>query len=133
MSGSRPRRIVSAPWVDLTAAILRDVPRLDGALCAGRAGAFDGHDGRDGPGTQSARALCARCPALPACTEWVSRTAASRRPRGVVAGQWRGSMTADERGGHDATTTKDATTADQRTKHVTPQQITPEYDSEKCN
>lgn len=91
MSATR-RRIDGAPWLALTAAILRDMPRLNGALCAGQAGAFDGDDGRDGPGTQSARALCARCPALEPCAAWFEGQTSWLRPTGVVAGRWRGSM-----------------------------------------
>lgn len=89
-SGPARRRLISAPWVDLAAAVLRDVPRLNEALCAGQSAAFDGRDGRDGPGTQSARALCARCPALRECGEWIDAQTPWRRPRGVVAGKWRG-------------------------------------------
>ncbi|MBB2990263.1 hypothetical protein FHR72_001731 [Mycolicibacterium iranicum] len=110
MTGPRRRTIVGAPWITLLAAILRDVPRLDGALCAGQPGVFDGRDGRDGEHTREAIALCAQCPAHTACSEWWGTLGVPRRPRGVVAGRWRGS-TSDDADVGDAAATTNAVTA----------------------
>lgn len=55
--------------------VLSGVPRLDGALCIGRADLFDPkaeHEDRLTVAERHdrARAVCAGCPALDACTEW---------------------------------------------------------------
>jgi Transcription factor WhiB len=70
--------------VGLLAEILRRIPRLPGALCAGRPADFDCHDG---VGIEAAKALCHRCPALSACRTW---TQTRRRGElvGVIAGEY---------------------------------------------
>lgn len=85
---SPPKRL-GAPWVELIAAILRGVPKLDGALCADQPHAFDVDDGPDGERTRTAVGLCQRCDALPACAAWVDTLHRTRVPRGVTAGRYR--------------------------------------------
>lgn len=86
MSRSRRR---AAGWLELTAAILRGVPKLRGALCADRPHTFDVDDGPDGERTRTAVGLCQRCDALPACAAWVDTLHRTRVPRGVTAGRYR--------------------------------------------
>ena len=76
-------------WLALTAKILRRVPSLRGALCAGRPEMFDGAGGRHSESTRAAIALCRQCPALHACETWADTLPQSWRPPGVVAGRYR--------------------------------------------
>ncbi|WP_205874445.1 WhiB family transcriptional regulator [Mycobacterium camsae] len=76
---------MTAPWVELTAAVLSGVPKLPGALCAGRSELFDG-DTDDA--TARAAELCRRCPARDPCGAW-AETLAHNRAHGVLAGQRR--------------------------------------------
>lgn len=70
-------------WLPLLAAVLRDTPRLPGALCRGRHRLFDADGQHDVSG---ALELCGRCPARGPCAEWASREPAYRLT-GVLAGQ----------------------------------------------
>jgi hypothetical protein len=83
---TRARRVrLDAPaWLVLAAEVLREAPRLPGALCSGRGTLFDGDDtaSRD-----AAVALCQRCPALPDCRDWLAALPRSSRPPGVVFGK----------------------------------------------
>ena len=57
-------------YVDLLIELLRDMPRMDGALCYGRAKDFELLPSNDPQrGLQAARAIaeCKRCPALQPC------------------------------------------------------------------
>lgn len=76
---------MSAPWVELTAAILRGVPRLEGALCRRRAELFDGDDDQ---AARDAAELCGWCPAREPCAAWADRLA-HNQAHGVIAGQHR--------------------------------------------
>lgn len=76
---------MTAPWIELTAAILRGVPRLPGALCQRRSDLFDGDDDQ---AAQRAAELCHRCPAREPCGEWADRLAHNQID-GVIAGQRR--------------------------------------------
>lgn len=76
-----------APWLVLCSAILRRVPKLDGALCAGRAELFDAADAER---AATALALCSRCPAQRACAAWLASIPIAHRPPGVVAGKRNG-------------------------------------------
>jgi len=68
----------------LAAAILIDSPRLHGALCRGKAPAFDHY--RRTQAAEVALKLCGSCPVRRPCREWAdSRTDVS----GVVAGEIR--------------------------------------------
>ncbi|MGH3968895.1 MAG: hypothetical protein ACRDTV_12475 [Mycobacterium sp.] len=70
---------MTAPWTELLAAVLADVPNVPGAPCIGR------HELMEDPGrTDDAIALCRQCRGLDACTEWA---AGQRRLVGVVAGR----------------------------------------------
>jgi hypothetical protein len=76
---------MSAPWIELLAAVLRDTPRLTGALCRERAELFDAVDGSD---AHRAAELCGRCPAREPCTAWAN-TLAYNQAHGVLAGELR--------------------------------------------
>jgi hypothetical protein len=73
-------------------AAFTSAPRLDGALCRGRAAEFD----EPPPGVDPAAAdaavtaavtVCGACPALAACAAWVDGLPPPQRPTGVVAGR----------------------------------------------
>jgi WhiB family transcriptional regulator, redox-sensing transcriptional regulator len=76
---------MTAPWLELTAAILRGTPKLPGALCRRRTELFDGHNDED---TRAAAELCGRCPARKPCREWAD-TLRHNQIDGVIAGQHR--------------------------------------------
>lgn len=76
---------MTAPWVDLTAAILRGTPRLPGALCRGRADLFDSDNDRD---ALDAAELCGRCPSREPCAAWAAGLRHDEA-HGVLAGQHR--------------------------------------------
>jgi hypothetical protein len=78
-------------WLMLMGKMLRDVPRLEGALCADaeRWRLFDAASGPEGPEARAAVALCARCPALNPCRAWVSSLSPPRKPPGITGGQFR--------------------------------------------
>ena len=64
--------------------IVADAPKLDGALCTGRAPDWDAED----PDTVAdAIELCQRCPALRRCGDWLDSLPPHKRPAGVTAGQ----------------------------------------------
>lgn len=74
----------------LLVAILRGVPRLDGARCVGRPELFDPDGPHEAPEVvqqrhEAATHLCRACPALADCRSWVDELKPSRRPGGVVA------------------------------------------------
>lgn len=74
---------------------LAAAPRLDGALCRGKADIWDmpPSSSRDPDPDDTAQRIafaigaCQRCPALSRCRAWVSGLRPSQRPAGVVAGQ----------------------------------------------
>ena len=76
----------------LLAAVLADLPQLDGAACRDRAPWFDvDHVGDETDDQRAARlaaaaAVCRRCPALAPCRDLVRRLPAAQR-RGVWGGQ----------------------------------------------
>ncbi len=76
---------MTAPWVELTAAILRGTPKLPGALCRRRSDLFDGADDQD---ARDAAELCGRCPAREPCANWAD-TLRHNQINGVIAGQHR--------------------------------------------
>ena len=76
---------MSAPWVELLAAVLRDTPRLPGALCRQRTELFDGDDAED---AHEAAELCGHCPAREPCAAW-AHTLAHNEAHGVLAGERR--------------------------------------------
>lgn len=53
---------------------------------------MDGDDGPHGPRTREAIALCLTCAELCRCREWLASIPASRKPRGVVGGRFRGHL-----------------------------------------
>jgi hypothetical protein len=69
--------------VALLSRVLADMPRLDGAACAGHFGLFDSDDCDD---LAYALTICQECPALDACAQWLVSLPKSCRPEGVVAG-----------------------------------------------
>ena len=74
------------PWAMAVAAILRGVPRLDGALCRDRnPEVFDVGTDED---AERAAAVCRRCPALQACGAWAAGLK-HNEANGVLAGQLR--------------------------------------------
>ncbi|MGP4058977.1 WhiB family transcriptional regulator [Mycobacterium sp. 4D054] len=83
--------------VGLIAEILRGVPALPGAACIRKAGVFS-----DRRRIGEAKAICARCPVITACDRWAS---AERGLTGVVAGEIRGIVRADD-GDDDETATE---------------------------
>jgi WhiB family transcriptional regulator, redox-sensing transcriptional regulator len=85
-----------AGWVELLARMLRDSPRLTGALCPGRHHIFDAEQGDQADREYAQRravALCQQCPALTACREWAST---QRDLCGVVGGEVRHPRPADD-------------------------------------
>ncbi|WP_448389425.1 WhiB family transcriptional regulator [Mycolicibacterium sp. XJ1904] len=74
-------------WVSLLSTILRDTPKLTGAVCVNRPVIFD-VDVADPEQREYAIAratgLCKRCPCLERCAEWAST---QRHLVGVVAGE----------------------------------------------
>ncbi|KAA1248763.1 hypothetical protein F0Q45_18765 [Mycobacterium simiae] len=76
---------MAAPWVELTAAILRGTPRLPGALCRGRTELFDADDEET---AACATALCRRCPDKQPCTTWAD-TLRHNQVNGFLAGELR--------------------------------------------
>lgn len=86
------RGMTAAPWVEVLAAILRGVPSLPGAACAGHPEPFDPPERGDDPHDTAERhafavSACQRCPALPACRAWFASLRPTQRPHGVTAGQ----------------------------------------------
>jgi hypothetical protein len=82
-------------WVELLARVLRDTPKLTGALCPGRHHIFDAEQGDQAEREHAERCavqLCRRCPCLAACSDLVD-SQPPQRLRGVVAGRvFRGSQ-----------------------------------------
>jgi WhiB family transcriptional regulator, redox-sensing transcriptional regulator len=76
---------MTAPWIEAVAAILRGVPRLEGALCRRRAELFDGNDDQD---SRAAAELCGHCPARQPCAAW-AETLRHNQINGIIAGQHR--------------------------------------------
>lgn len=75
-------------WLSLTAAIVREAPRLPGALCRSDPRLFDGTTAED---RAAAAEVCKRCPVRRDCVEFARRTADWReRPIGVLGGRHRG-------------------------------------------
>lgn len=74
-----------APWIELTAAIVRGTPRLRGALCRDQPELFDGDSDET---AQQAAQLCRRCPARAPCGTWAD-TLPHNAAHGVLAGQLR--------------------------------------------
>lgn len=77
--------------VPLLAAVLRELPKLTGAACAGRSELFDPahrHETAETVEARHARAvgLCRTCPALIDCRTWADSLTRPRRPAGVLAG-----------------------------------------------
>lgn len=67
-------------------------PALPGARCRGKHHLFDQAGEREDHEVaaerhQQALGLCRLCPSLAGCTTWFTSLPASRRPKGVVAGQ----------------------------------------------
>lgn len=76
---------MTAPWIELTAAILRGTPRLPDALCRGHVELFDA----DSEETATrAVALCRQCPDRQPCAAWAN-TLRHNQANGVLAGQLR--------------------------------------------
>ncbi|MBB2770550.1 UNVERIFIED_ORG: hypothetical protein GGE11_001445 [Mycolicibacterium obuense] len=75
--------------VDLLAAVLTGVPRLDGAACIGVRGRF--HEAETGSRIRIAEciAICRRCPVKAECARWAATEA---ELVGVVAGKFHGSV-----------------------------------------
>ena len=76
-------------WVELLVRVLRDTPKLPGALCVQRSVVFDAdQDDPEGREYAIARAkrLCSSCPCLAVCRSWADT---QDRLVGVVAGQVR--------------------------------------------
>jgi hypothetical protein len=69
-------------WVDCYAAIVRDVPKLDGALCKNKSELFDDEDS-----AANAIALCHQCPAFAECAQWSAQLKCSEKS-GVLAGEY---------------------------------------------
>lgn len=76
----------------LIEAILADMPRLSGALCAGFPDVFDppvAYSDDDKARVAFAKHCCRCCPALIECARWVDRLPRDRKPLGVTAGRLR--------------------------------------------
>ena len=87
-------------WLGLMSAA-GGTPRLEGAVCRGRAEVFDLSLKADPELVEYATHLCRSCPALKPCEAWIAATAAHGRPAGVVAGQLLGPPPAPPRAGAD--------------------------------
>lgn len=70
----------------LLVAVLRGVPRLDGALCRDRHTLFDGDQGTADFAAERAQDLCFRCPVLHDCATWAAGQPDTRL-HGVIAGR----------------------------------------------
>ncbi len=79
--------------VGLLAELLRDTPRLDGALCATRRGLFMEAETGNRVRVQQCISICRRCPALEACRVWA---ATQRDLVGVVAARQHTAVRADD-------------------------------------
>jgi Transcription factor WhiB len=73
---------MSAPWIELTAAIVRGTPRLPNALCRGRPELFDADDDET---AAHAADVCHRCPDRLPCAAWAD-TLRHNQINGVLAG-----------------------------------------------
>jgi WhiB family transcriptional regulator, redox-sensing transcriptional regulator len=76
---------MTAPWIELTAAILRGTPRLEGALCRRRPELFDAEDDE---AASRAAAICSQCPERKPCGAWAD-TLRHNQVNGVLAGELR--------------------------------------------
>jgi hypothetical protein len=75
------------PPYKLLAEILRDTPKLDGALCA----RFPGlHDGEDHDKNRIAIAICQSCPVQAQCAAWLAGM--TRHQRRHIHGVWAGTV-----------------------------------------
>lgn len=72
--------------------LLNDVPTLDGAACKGRPEVFDAQPpkapDRDYLHLRARRICLRQCPALAQCRAWLDSLPSTRRPEGVVAGEF---------------------------------------------
>jgi hypothetical protein len=73
-------------------AALAAAPRLDGALCKGKAAQFDEAapgepDNKVAARHQAAIEMCNRCPAFDACAAYFRSLPPAKRPPGVIAGR----------------------------------------------
>ncbi|MEZ0339787.1 WhiB family transcriptional regulator [Mycobacterium sp. pV006] len=90
--GARPT-VAEAGTVGLLAELLRDTPRLHGALCATKRGHFIEAETGNRVRVEQCISICRRCPALEACRVW-----AATQPGlvGVVAGKLHATVRADD-------------------------------------
>lgn len=88
------RGVVEPGPVALLAELLRDTPRLDGAVCATKRGHFMEAETGNRVRVDQCISICRRCPALEACRMW-----AATQPGlvGVVAGKLHATVRADDR------------------------------------
>lgn len=91
-----PATVADPGTFGLLAAILTGLPKLEGAACIRKAGIFS-----DPRRVGEAKAICARCPVIADCDRWAS---SERGLVGVVAGEVRGTVRADD--GDDETATE---------------------------
>jgi hypothetical protein len=90
--GSERHRLRGDPTTTLLSYVLKGVPSLPHAACRNQAHLFDG-DRRGGPVTAQASEIClTACRSYPECAAWVNGLHPDRRPRGVIAGQFRRSI-----------------------------------------
>ncbi|MBP2450506.1 hypothetical protein [Mycolicibacterium lutetiense] len=78
--------------LDALLAAVGAAPALPGARCRGKHHLFDEQGTHEAPETTEQRhaqalGLCRLCPALASCQTWFDTLTATRRPKGVVAGQ----------------------------------------------
>lgn len=78
---------MTAPWVEVIAAVLRGAPSLPGARCKGRPDIWD--EVEHAEIREYATNQCLTCPALQPCRTWVDTLKPSQRPIGVIAGEIR--------------------------------------------
>ncbi|ABM13326.1 WhiB family transcriptional regulator [Mycolicibacterium vanbaalenii PYR-1] len=99
----KPRGTWEPGPVALLAEVLRDTPRLDGALCATKRGHFMEAETGNRVRVDQCISMCRRCPVMGACAE---QAEVERDPVGVWAGMFRGTVRADD--GDDGQTSREA-------------------------
>lgn len=79
---------MSAPAVELLAAILAGQPRLTDAACRQHVALFDRAADGDQLAAQEATEVCGTCPVAQSCADWLTRAHPQRPPPGVWAARF---------------------------------------------
>ncbi|WP_424414240.1 WhiB family transcriptional regulator [Mycolicibacter algericus] len=79
---------MSAPAVELLAAILAGQPRLTDAACRQHVALFDRSADGDRDAAEAAVAICQSCPVVDQCAAWIAEAHPRRPPPGVWAAHY---------------------------------------------